>query len=277
MRALHLDFPKKVTVPDHVEKIVFFNLFPNREKKCDLSKLPKEKMVAFLWEPPSVIPRLYESSFLACFSKIYTWDDSLLNEDRFFKFNYPVFREISPDLPSFEEKKLCTVVCSNLKSSHENELYSERRKAIDYFESCEEEGFMFYGRGWDPNQFKRYRGAVEDKVETLKQYRFTLCYENISQIQGYITEKIFDCFAAGSVPIYWGAANIADYIPKGCFIDRREFTSLKELHTFLKEMTEEEYAGHLKEITAFLQSDSAKAFSWDQFGDAFYAAVTSPR
>lgn len=39
--------------------------------------------------------------------------------------------------------------------------------------------------------------------------------------KGYITEKIFDCFFPGVIPIYWGAENVTDYIPQDTFIDRR--------------------------------------------------------
>ena len=36
-------------------------------------------------------------------------------------------------------------------------------------------------------------------------------------VKGYITEKIFDSFFAGVVPIYWGAENITDYVPKSLY------------------------------------------------------------
>ena len=48
----------------------------------------------------------------------------------------------------------------------------------------------------------------------MQHYRFYICYENTEGVEDYITEKIFDCFAAGFVPIYWGASNIEKYIPK---------------------------------------------------------------
>ena len=47
-----------------------------------------------------------------------------------------------------------------------------------------------------------------------------------------VSEKIFDCFAAGNVPIYWGASNVTDYIPEDCFIDMRSFSSFEELYQF---------------------------------------------
>jgi hypothetical protein len=52
----------------------------------------------------------------------------------------------------------------------------------------------FYGNYVKPIQFK---------IEALKDYKYHLCIEN-SQIPGYFTEKLIDCFATGTVPIYWG-------------------------------------------------------------------------
>jgi hypothetical protein len=42
---------------------------------------------------------------------------------------------------------------------------------------------------------------VDSKKNTLEKYKFSICYENARDIPGYITEKIFDCFFAGCVPI----------------------------------------------------------------------------
>ena len=78
-----------------------------------------------------------------------------------------------------------------------------------------------------------YKGKAQNKIETIKHYKFCICYENTQNIKGYITEKIFDCFAAGVVPIYWGASNIEAYIPKTCFIDQREFQEFEEVYQFI--------------------------------------------
>lgn len=29
----------------------------------------------------------------------------------------------------------------------------------------------------------------------------------------YVTEKVYDALTAGCIPTYWGASNVADYIP----------------------------------------------------------------
>jgi hypothetical protein len=267
-----LDF-RKVKLADDVDKVVFFNINPKVAKKYDLSKFPRDKLVLFMWEPKTVLQQMYLPHIQRCFSRIYTWNDALIDAKTYFKFHYPVFREMSAELAAFEEKKLCTLIASNLKSRYKHELYSEREAVIDYFEAVGEEGFEFYGRKWDSSQHKSYRGAVDDKIAVMKQYKFTICYENTKGAPGYITEKIFDCFAARSIPIYWGASNIADYIPADCFIDRKKFANMHELHDFMKAITKQEYEGYLVRIKAFLESDAAKKFSWEQLGEAFYQAV----
>ena len=56
-------------------------------------------------------------------------------------------------------------------------------------------------------------------MKFTKNISFAICYENARDIPGYITEKIFDCFFAGCVPIYWGGApNVTDHIPANTFI-----------------------------------------------------------
>ncbi len=168
-------------------------------------------------------------------------------------------------------------MASNLKSPYPCELYSEREKVIDFFEQKEEADFEFWGRGWDKERHLSYRWQANDKISVIKNYRFTICYENTSDAPGYITEKIFECFQAGtSVPIYWGAPNVVDYIPKECFIDRRDFVTLEELYQFLKEMPEERYAKYLTHMRHFLSSDAAQQFSSKQLDEAFYRAVVGP-
>jgi alpha(1,3/1,4) fucosyltransferase len=268
-----LDFWRSIAVSPEVEKIVFFNLINRHRRDFKLSYLPKDKLVLFLWEPPLILPNMYKERNLRRFSKIYTWDDDLVDGITYFKFYYPVLQPMLSELPRFEDKKLCTFVGTCMKSSKKESLYEERKKAIAYFEQIGEEGFEFYGRKWEPCAYKSYRGPIADKIQTIKNYRFSICYENSSTRNGYITEKIFDCFAAGCVPIYWGAPNVETYIPKGCFIDRRDFATMDELYVFLKDMTKQEYEGYIERIRAYLNSEQAQLFSLAHFEEIFFEAV----
>lgn len=263
----------QVKVDDNVEKIVFFNLPHAICKGIDLSRLPKDKLVLFMWEPKTVIYRMYDKKLHKHFSKIFTWDDDLVDQKKYFKFNYASLLPMISEVVPFEEKKFCTLVSSKKTGYGKDELYSERENAISYFENVGENGFEFFGRWWDALSHVSYRGEVDDKLSVLKNYRFCICYENTHKVKGYITEKIFDCFAAGVVPIYWGASNIDSYIPKGCYIDRTQFASLEEMHTFLKDIKKEQYQTYIENIRSFLESKEAQAFSHDALADAFYSAV----
>jgi alpha(1,3/1,4) fucosyltransferase len=46
----------------------------------------------------------------------------------------------------------------------------------------------------------------DNKIEYLKDFVFNICPEN-SSTSGYVTEKLFESFEAGCIPIYWGDSN----------------------------------------------------------------------
>ena len=47
---------------------------------------------------------------------------------------------------------------------------------------------------------------ADSKKEYLKRFSFNICPEN-SNSYGYVTEKLFEAFDSGCVPIYWGSFN----------------------------------------------------------------------
>ncbi|KAF0208854.1 MAG: glycosyltransferase family 10 [Actinomycetota bacterium] len=153
----------------------------------------------------------------------------------------------------------------------QSELYLERLAAIRHFGGTD--GFDLYGRGWElPTSGvdaaaqsaidRSYRGEIppHDKVDVLGDYRFSLCFENTA-FPGYITEKIFDCLVGGTIPVYLGAPDIADYVPPEAYIDFREFGDYPSLESHLRGMSNAEAERHLSSAREFLGSDSAKAFT----------------
>jgi hypothetical protein len=145
-----------------------------------------------------------------------------------------------------------------------------------------------YGVGWDTYHFKdpflplnsikfltkllrhkypSYKGAVKSKRNVLQKYKFAICYENARDITGYITEKIFDCFFAGCVPVYWGAPNITKYIPADTFIDKRKFRTYEQLYYYLKNMPDNEYLDYLYAIKDFVEGDTIYPFSAECFAE----------
>jgi len=55
------------------------------------------------------------------------------------------------------------------------------------------------------------------KMEGLAPYRFSIAIENTSH-RDYFTEKVFDCWLAGTVPVYFGAPNLSDFFPVDSFV-----------------------------------------------------------
>lgn len=225
-----------------------------------LRQYPKKKLILFLWEPPSVMPENYNPAYHKYFDRVYTFNDELVDNVKYFKFYYPVMYPMVANPIDFDSKKLCALFAANKGSSHPNELYSERRQAINFYENYSPNDFDLYGEGW-PNSLITYKGTVGNKTTYLQHYKFSIAYENIKNVPGYITEKIFDCFQAGCVPVYWGASNITTYIPKDCFIAREDFEDDLQLYIFMKSMTEMQHQKYVVNIQNYLDSETAKLYS----------------
>jgi hypothetical protein len=84
----------------------------------------------------------------------------------------------------------------------------------------------------------------QSKLETIARYKFTLAFEN-SCARDYVTEKFFDPLTAGSVPVYLGAPNIADFAPgEHCFINVADFPTPKALAEYLIALGNDPVAYH---------------------------------
>lgn len=264
-------------------EIVIYNEMP----KILPRKNEIKKSYLMLFESELIRPDNWDINKHKYFNKIFTWKDNIIDNKKYFKFNFAqqIPNTINKNL--LIKEKLCTLIAGNKKVNHLLELYSKRIEAIRWFEKNNSNDFDFYGMGWDeyrienrymnflfkksglsklfkPN-FLSYKGKIDSKKAVLVKYKFAICYENARDISGYITEKIFDCFFAGCVPIYWGANNITEHIPKECFIDKREFDGYEELYKYIKNMKDEEYLRYLDNIELFLQSKKANQFSSDFF------------
>lgn len=223
-----------------------------------------ERIAVILYEPPVVEEFAFDKKNHRAFSTIFTWSKDLLENGGKYKDivfperDVPVTRSAVP----FEERKLLCNFSANKTSSHQYELYSARKTAIKFFERACSDNFDHYGAGWSPD-YTSWRGKVDDKLATMARYRFNLCYENASNLRGYLTEKIFDAFHAGCVPIYLGAPDIDELIPSSTFIDRRNFASDSDLLDFIMSMSEAEWQDSIDAAWDFLQSENYKRYTAD--------------
>jgi hypothetical protein len=70
--------------------------------------------------------------------------------------------------------------------------------------------------------FDSHGYTYEKKLEFLKDYRFTIAFENESAVK-YTTEKIYHPFLVGSIPIYWGNPRVAELFNPASFINCHDF------------------------------------------------------
>lgn len=153
------------------------------------------------------------------------------------------------------------------------ELYIDRIQAIEHFSA--QADFRLYGRGWEQpisgfdlrytrSAQQAFAGQVDDKRETMSGFKFAICFENCV-FPGYVTEKIFDCFLAGCIPIYFGAPDIADWVPPQTFIDFRQFGNYSDLERFLRGISEAEASHYINAARDFLASPAFDRFTVDYF------------
>lgn len=228
----------------------------------NISKIPRNRCLLLVPEPPSLLPHLYHPILKNYFGSIIVLLDEVVDNHCYFKFHHPHYRVLPEiDVPHFSQKKLGVMVHSNLRSDHPRDLYAERHRLARFFSSTND--VELFGGGWD--EYPIWKGCTpDDKITFLKNYKFYFAYENTT-LAGYITERIFDAFFGGCVPIYWGAPNITDYVPKECFIDRRQFSSNDELYRFMKSMDCQTYESYLEAGRAFLKTPQAELFSPTNF------------
>ena len=247
------------------------------------------------------------------FKRIYSWSDSesLMRFTRapleLEPFYWPQsFDQVHDSLWRRRDRKFLAMMNSNkLPVLNTDELYRKRVECVEYFERFGE--MDLYGRGWDGPPFRlnygvlpgtvqhalrgservlrrffpdpslnaarrAWKGAAESKSETLSQYKFAICFEN-SILRGWITEKIFDCFFVGTVPVYWGAPEIAERVPPESFVDMRNFNSFEELRNFLKSLSDAQIADYRDSARAYIESTSFDPFRKETFVDVIKQIV----
>ena len=199
-------------------------------------------------------------------------------------------------------RKMVTIINANkLPRIDTYELYRERLRAIEFFERHGE--IDLYGTGWDGPPFRMgetwipgtvrraqrrltaawqrlrppallpaagraWRGVADDKATTLGRYRFAICFENM-ELEGYITEKLFDCLYSGTVPVYLGAPDIERWVPGECFIDMRRFSGYEDLREFMHSLGPAEVEAYREAGRAFIGSDRFRPFSRLAFAELF--------
>lgn len=96
----------------------------------------------------------------------------------------------------FPKTKLWSIIASSKTFAPGHQL---RHTVIDYYRGYN--NLELFGGGYK---------QIDSKNDGLNDFMYSFAIENI-KTEGYWTEKVVDCFATGTIPIYWGAESISDY------------------------------------------------------------------
>lgn len=242
--------------------------FPNVSFDNNPYKRNKNTSIVLL-ETKTIRPDNYDIKSLLKYKKVYTWnskvrtyltdygiDIELINGVPLFN-NYNWLSEFTP----FENKRGVCLMCRHRKNQSFDFDIAWLRETI--FLELDIDTKHCYGK--IPYGGNCYRGVVGDnsnetkpsslaKLETLDKYKFNLCFENTYDpvwSWDYLTEKLTDAMRAKTLAIYWGCYNIEEIVPKGLYIDYRDFDNSIELSEYLKDLSDEEYVDRVE-----------KAYDW---------------
>ena len=89
-------------------------------------------------------------------------------------------------------------------------------------------------------------GQFVHVADTLNNYRYSIAVEN--ELSGYwFTEKILNCFASMTIPVYLGASKIDKFFNPDGIIKIKE-SDFDNIDKILKNCTEEEYLGRIEAV-----------------------------
>ena len=111
----------------------------------------------------------------------------------------------------YEKAKMISMIASNKR------MCEGHVKRLGWVERIGDQ-LDLYGRGFN---------EIADKEEGLCDYMFSVAIEN-GEYETYFTEKLLDCFATGTIPVYLGAPDIGDHFNKDGIIDLTEEFEVSE-------------------------------------------------
>jgi hypothetical protein len=255
----------------------------------NFQKVFQEKLarlaVFVIMEPPVVAPHLYAAlpELTAAFDRVYVhnvdgdgYSLDGVQRSKLHKLYWPIpYNDVLEPFWGQKDraKRIVVINGSHNPRSRTREQYSTRIEAM--VELSKFGVVDLYGQGWKrwwsraalwlPYWRNRstllsiYKGACVSKFEVLQRYEFCLCFENMA-MNGYITEKIFDCLYAGTIPLYLGAPDISKYIPPSVYVDCRKFSSWSAMWEEIRAMSDNQIQAMREAGRLFLGSDEAKLF-----------------
>lgn len=186
----------------------------------------KEKIkIAWLLEPPCINSALYNTEnimlLLSQFNLILTHQKDIIkiNPKKILFYPYGGCWIYPKDWRVYKKSKQTSIIVSGKRETSGHIL---RHEVVEKFR----DKIDVYGNAYN---------RVEYKLTALQDYRYSIVIENENS-DYWFTEKLIDCFATGTVPIYFGCPSIHIFCNEKGIIKFKNITELNDiLNSFVSE------------------------------------------
>jgi hypothetical protein len=168
------------------------------------------------------------------------------------------------DINYYQNKnKTISTVVTNSYNSHFFQFQNSELNRIIYKDRVDIVNKIIYDQidvdvwgTYQPINEKNLHGEAWNKLISLKDFKFSICFENTIQ-KNYISEKFWDCVLTDTVPIYFGCSNIDEYINEDCFFNLTnyidDYTYVKTQLNFILENSDFLYEKYVKNLRKLKQ------------------------
>lgn len=239
--------------PKYIEWLQpFDSAYPNIivDNYCFHANTNPNRDCALMIEPRSYIPKAYEyvDNNSNKFKYVFTTDEKMLRELSNAKkiiWGGMWVKKLDPD--AYKKKtKLVSMLASNKQVCDMHKFRYETAHRYQDKIDC-------YGS---------FKGKQENKETALRDYMYSVVIECTTD-RNYFSEKIIDCLATMTIPIWYGCENIGDYFNIDGIIT---FDNNSNLDDIISKCTKEYYIEHLEAI----KDNYNRALQYKCFEDTFY-------
>ena len=180
----------------------------------------------------NVVPDFNETDYGLGFHNLQFEDRYLRFPEYFYKLPASV-QDRSNLSDELANRKFCNFIYSNSKNGEGAKLRVDFCKKLQEYKHVDCPGKVLHNIDID---FESRKGDwVNSKIELLRNYKFTIAFEN-SFTNGYTTEKLYQPLIANSIPIYMGNLDVTrDFNPKA-FINCNDYKNFDEVIEVIKEL-----------------------------------------
>lgn len=211
-------------------------------KLVDHANVPKELCYGWIFESRGIDIACYKEveEYIPKFNKVFTHNSNFLKKYDNCKWipgggiwvgGRPDACQGEGNIALYNKTKLCSMVSSDKRMC---DLHVKRIELIDSLKQNNRVETLHVVRPEDS----------VPPIRHLRDFMFSIVVENFID-ELYFTEKILNCFATGTIPIYLGATNISQVFDTNGIL---QFKNIEELHKIVDSISLDLYYSKMESI-----------------------------